>query len=289
MHALRCLTACATLAVVAGVWLAPVAHAEEDSSTEGADTPQVLALEGRWLFFNLDGSTKVTDTDVTGTAIRGTTAGFADEFDLDTTLGAPELAVELNVFWGWGVVASYLEVGTDGDTILQEDINVDGNMYSAGDYVSDAIDLRYGKALIRAHFLEDVFGVSAGITFGAGFTRFDQEVEHVPAGSTTGTTSHETGRMTMPQLGAVLHVAPIEWFFADLDISGGYIAYDGDRGAWFDGTLGIYFLPISRIAIGGGVRFLHIDLEKVELDTDFAWAAGRFTLFGVYLGLEIRL
>ena len=38
-----------------------------------------------------------------------------------------------------------------------------------------------------------------------------------------------------------------------------------------------------------GIRFIHMDLERVELDSDFAWAAGRFTVFGVYLALEIRL
>ncbi len=277
----------AAIALAGAACFAPAVWAQEGGETKGAATPTV-GIEGRWLFFNLDGSTKLTDTDVTGTAVRGTTAGFADEFDLDTDVAAPELAVELNIFGGWGIVASYLEIGTDGDTILQEDIAVDGKIYNVGDYVSDSLDLRYGKALLRWNVI-DLLGVSAGPMLGVGFTRFDQEVEHVAAGSSIVEVSHETGRMTLPQLGAALHWAPIDWCYVDLDLSGGWLAYDGNRGAWADGTLGIAVLPISQIAITGGVRVIHMDLEKVELDSDFAWAAGRFTLFGVYLGLEIRL
>lgn len=269
-------------------WLAAPADAQE-GGTKGADTPTIIAIEARWLFFNLDGSTKVTDTDLTGASLRGTTAGFADEFDLDQDIGAPELAFELNVFGGWGVVGSYLEIGTDGASILQEDIVVDGKNYSAGDYVSDALDLRYGKALIRVHLVENLLGFSLGPLVGAGFARFDQDIDHVAAGSPVVENSHETGRIVLPQAGAAVHFAPVDWFFADFEASGGYLAYDGNRGAWLDGTLGIYFLPMSQIAIGGGVRFIHMDLEKVELDSDFAWAAGRFTVFGVYIGLEIRL
>lgn len=276
------------LALIAGLGAASPAAAQDDG-TKGADTPTVVALEGRWLFFNLDGSTKVTDTDLTGQALRGTTAGFADEFDLDQDLGAPEVAVELNIFGGWGVVGSYLEIGTDGASILQEDIIVDGKTYSAGDYVSDALDLRYGKALLRVNLIENLFGFSLGPMAGAGYTRFDQDIDHVASGSSVVETSHETGRMTLPQVGAAVHFAPVDWFFADFEASGGYLAYDGDRGSWIDGTFGLYFLPMSQIAIGAGVRFIHMDLEKVELDSDFAWAAGRFTVFGVYFGLEIRL
>jgi hypothetical protein len=262
--------------------------AAQDGETAGAETP-TIAIEGRWLFFNLDGSTKVTDTDLTGRAIRGTTVGFADEYDLDTSVAAPEVAIELDVIADFGVIGSYLEVGTDGDTVLQEDVVVDGKTYNAGDYVSDALDLRYGKLLMRWNLIENFFGLSVGPMVGAGYVRFDQEVERIPAGMMTPETSHETGRMTMPQLGAMVHWAPVDWFFIDAELSGGWLAYDGDRGAWGDATLGLAFVPVSQIAIGGGIRFLHIDLEKVELDSDFAWAAGRFSLFGVYIGLEIRL
>lgn len=278
---------CLAAALGAALWQAAPAAAQ-DGEKKGAETPTV-AIEARWLFFNLDGSTKVTDTDVTGQALRGTTMGFADEYDLDTELGAPEVVVELNVFGGWGVIGSYLEVGTDGGTVLQENVVVDGQSYNIGDYVSDSIDLRYGKAMLRWNLIENLLGVSAGPIFGAGYVRFDQQVERIAPGSPVVQVSHETGRMTLPQLGATLHWAPVDWFFADLEVSGGWLAYEGDRGAWGDGTFGIAFVPISQIAIGGGVRFVHIDLERVELDSDFAWAAGRFTLFGVYIGLEIRL
>ena len=49
------------------------------------------------------------------------------------TIGAPEVAVELNVLGGWGVVGSYLEVGTDGGSLLQEDVVVDGQTFNVGD------------------------------------------------------------------------------------------------------------------------------------------------------------
>lgn len=287
--------------MVAGVALAGAAAAPA-CAQEGAAVDALVAqknskdvaiptfgFEARWWFFTLDGTTQLTDRDINGQTLRGTVLDFGKEYELDTANSAPEAVAELKFSKGWGVTASYMEMGSEGSRFLDQGFNYDGQQFNVGDYVSTALNLRYGTILARWMILENVLGLHVGPTLGCGYVRFDQTVERTSGVPAVTQTVHETGRSPLPLIGVSARFGFYGAGVVKFDASGGYIAYDGNRGAWFDSTLGIYWLPKEVIGIGGGIRFLHIDLTKLELDKHVSWAAGRFTLFGVYLGLEVRL
>jgi len=249
-----------------------------------------LGLEVRWWFFQFDGGTKLTDQDPSGTTLQGSVLKFGEEYELDTQNAAPEVAVELAFgSKGWGAIATYMEMGSDGSQFLTEAYTYDGKNYAIGDYVSTALDLRYGSVQARWMLVENLFGLHLGPTLGVGYVRFDQQVERTMGTPPVTDTVHETGRTPLPVLGASMRWSILGAALVKCDVSGGYLAYDGNRGAWFDATLGISYVYKKVIGIGIGARFLHIDFEKLELDEDVSWASGRFTLYGFYAALEVRL
>lgn len=249
-----------------------------------------LSLEVRWWWFNLDGGTKLTDQDPSGATLEGSVMKWGEEYELDTQNAAPELVAELKVGGkGWGAVASYMEMGSDGSQFLTESFEYDGQQYAVGDFVSQALDLRYGAILARWMLVENLFGLHVGPTLGIGYVRFDQIVERTSGSPPVTEQVHETGRSPLPLIGASARWSIMGTAILKADVAGGYAAYDGNRGAWFDATLGIYYVYKAVLGIGGGIRFLHIDIEKLELEEDVSWASGRFTLYGAYIALEVRL
>ena len=225
-----------------------------------------------------------------GQTLRGTVLEWGEEYELDTQNAAPELVVELSFGAdGWGVIASYMEMGSDGSQVLTTAFDYDGKSYSVGDFVSTALDLRYGYIQARWMLVEDLMGLHIGPTLGSGYVRVDQIAERWTGVPLAAEQVHETGRTPLPLAGVSSRWGLYETAVVKLDVSGGYIAYDGNRGVWFDAVLGVTYLFKGTIGIGAGLRFLHIDIAKLELEEDISWAAGRFTMFGVYVGLEVRL
>ena len=259
---------------------------------EGGDTPDALktptfAGELRWWFFALDGDLRVNDVDQTGTAVKGTILEFGREYDLDTQSGAPELLARLNLGVGFAFSGSYMEMGSDGNRLLRRDVTYAGETYNAGDYLSSALDLRYSRAMVEWHVV-DLLGVAAGIAAGGAYIRFDAEIERTTGSPPVTTTTHEIGHAPFPLLGGIVRVAPVKWFYARAEVAGGGGTWDDLEGYWLDAAAGAYLLPLRNIAIGGGVRVLHLDIQNLDMGKN-AEAEGRFTLYGVYVAVEVRL
>lgn len=273
--------------LAAGLVAVAAATARADGDTPDAQKAPTFAGEARWWFLNLDGDLRVSDVDQTGTAVKGTILEFGREYDLDTQAGAPELTARLNLGVGFAFSASYLELGSDGNRVLRRDVTYAGQTYNAGDYLSSALDLRYARGMVEWN-LVDLLGVAAGVTAGCAYVRFEADIERTSGTPPVTTTTHEIGHAPFPLVGGIVRVAPVKWFYARADVAGGGGTWDDLQGYWLDAAVGGYLLPVRNIALGGGVRVLHIDIQNLDMGKK-AEAEGRFTLYGVFAAVEIRL
>jgi hypothetical protein len=100
---------------------------------------QVIELEGRYWFANLDGSAQVTSDSVPGT-----------KFDLTNDLGAedenlPEVRLTFRTGSNSLIRLAYLYGKFEGDTILDQTIQFNGTTFAASTPVQSEFELHYGR------------------------------------------------------------------------------------------------------------------------------------------------
>ncbi|MCI0341931.1 MAG: hypothetical protein L0216_12420 [Planctomycetales bacterium] len=269
---------------LAGMGIALAAASGTARADEGGSRASVeptLAAEIRWWWLALDGDLRVSDLDPSGEVLRGTLLEFGSEYDLDTRVGTPEAVARLSLGGSVSVLAGYFEVGSDGNEQLRRGVSYGGRTYTAGEWLSTALDLRYARAALSWMPL-DLLGVRAGAMVGAAWLRFDATVADDDG------RTRARGEAPFPCAGLAARVALADFLFVRGDVSGLAGSYGDLRGLWLDGSLAAHLVPVRNVTIGGGVRALHVDVEELDLGRQ-AWAEGRFTLFGVYAVVEIRI
>ncbi len=256
-------------------------EARADEGGSRAASEPTLAAEVRWWWLALDGDLRVSDLDPSGEVLRGTILEFGREYELDTRVGTPEALARLSLGGSVAIHGSYLEVGSDGNEQLRRGVSYGGRTYTAGEWLSTALDLRYARAALSWMPL-DLLGVRAGAIVGGAWLRFDATVEDDDG------RTHARGEAPFPFVGVAARAALADFLLVRGDVSGLAGSYGDLRGLWADGSLAAHLVPVRNVTIGVGLRALHVDVGELDLGRS-AWAEGRFTLFGVYAAVELRI
>src|SRR5919199_6737750 len=100
---------------------------------------QIVDLEGRYWFTNLDASTKVESGSIPGTRIDGGRDLRVDDANI------PEVRLTFSTGLNSKLRLAYLQGSFDGDTTLSQSIQFAGTTFGASTRVETDLDLYYGR------------------------------------------------------------------------------------------------------------------------------------------------
>lgn len=231
---------------------------------------QVIELEGRYWFADLDGSARVTSDSVPGT-----------RFDLKDDLGVddenlPEVRL---IFWtgpNSRIRLGYLYGKFEGDTTLDRTIQFDGTTFPASTRVQSEFELHYGR-LGWAYMFPVVPGIfKVGPLLELKGVFLDAELKTEAAG----TAVRESAKLPIafPTIGAMVNLIPHRMLEIFGEASG--IPF-GDLGYVLDAEAGLRFVPVGWLTLAAGYRLLDV---RVGDDDDF----GKLKLSGPFVSVSVR-
>jgi len=236
-----------------------------------APTPtvaQIVDLEGRYWFTNLDASTKVESGSIPGTRID-----VAQDLRVDDA-NIPEVRLTFSTGLNSKLRLAYLQGSFDGDTTLSQSIQFSGTTFGASTRVDTDLDLYYGRIGWTWQFaaVPGIFKIGPLL-----------EVKGVVVDATirspgTGLRESATLPMAFPTVGAMLNVTPISALDVFAEVSGMTF---GDFGHVVDAEIGLRFIPIRFVTVSAGYRLFDL---RVSNDDDFA----KLKLTGPFVGASIR-
>ena len=229
---------------------------------------QIVDVEGRYWFTELDASTRVESGSIPGTRID-----FGQDLDLDDA-NVPEIRLTFATGLNSKLRLAYLQGDFDGETTLGQSIQFSGTTFGANTRVDTDLDLYYGRigwtwqfpvvpGMFRIGPLVEVKGVVIDATIRSRTTGF-RESALLP--------------MAFPTVGAMLSVTPISALDIFAEVSGMTF---GSYGHIVDAEAGVRFIPIRFLTLSAGYRVFDV---RVEHDDDFA----KLKLTGPFIGASVR-
>jgi len=224
-------------------------------------------LEGRYWKPKLDSTIKIVDDDI------GTDIKLVDDLGFEEKKDFGEVRGQIKFFGKHKFNFSYLPLKWDGDNILTETIEFDGQTYTAGTRVQSKLEMKmfkggyeYDLIASRYGFLGFTFDVLLADTFvqlKAPALALDEKYD---------------ATVPIPMIGLSGRVIPIKWVSVTGKISGlpmGGVGYILDAEASLD------INPVKYVGISVGYRFLRMDLEYDDNKADFK-------LDGPFAALKVR-
>ena len=236
-----------------------------------APTPtvaQVVDLEGRYWFTNLDASTKVESGSLPGTRID-----VGQDLRVDDA-NIPEVRLTFSTGVHSKLRLAYLQGSFDGDTTLSQSIRFSGTTFAATTRVDTDLDLYYGRIGWTWQFA----AVPGIFTIGPLLELKGVVVDATIRSPGTGLRESATLPMAFPTVGAMLSVTPISALDLFAEVSGMTF---GDFGHVVDAEIGLRFIPIRFVTVSAGYRLFDL---RVSNDDDFA----KLKLTGPFVGASIR-
>ena len=229
---------------------------------------QIVDVEGRYWFADLDARTRVESGSIPGTRI---------DLDQDLDVGdesLPEIRLTFATSLNSKLRLAYLQGGFDGETTLGQSIQFSGTTFAANTRVETDLDLYYGRIGWTWQFpvVPGVFKLGPQV-----------ELKGVVVDATVrsrgaGIRESAVLPMAFPTLGAMLNVTPIAWLDIFAEVSGMTF---GSLGHVVDAEAGLRFIPIRFLTLSAGYRVFDV---RIELDDDFA----RLDLTGPFIGVSFR-
>jgi hypothetical protein len=236
-----------------------------------APTPalaQIVDLEGRYWFTNLDASTKVESGSLPGTRID-----VGQDLRVDDA-NIPEVRLTFSTSANSKLRLAYLQGSFDGDTTLSQSIQFAGTTFGASTRVDTDLDLYYGRIGWTWQFaaVPGIFKIGPLL-----------ELKGVVVDATirspgTGLRESSTLPMAFPTVGAMLSLTPMSALDLFAEVSGMTF---GDFGHVVDAEIGLRFIPIRFVTVSAGYRLFDL---RVSNDDDFA----KLKLTGPFVGASIR-
>lgn len=237
----------------------------------GLALAQLIELEGRYWFTNLDARARVDSN-----SLSGTNVDFTDDLDLDDE-DAPGVRVTLGLPLNNKIRLAYTFLSFDGDTTLDQSINFNGSTFTAGSQVSSDLEIHYG----RLGWIWQPIAIPGILKLGPMLELkgvvIDANVE------TRGVSpSIEEGKelgLILPTVGAALDFTAIPKVDLFAEISG---LPAGSLGHVLDAEAGIRVNPLPFFTISAGYRLFDVKIEhsddsvKARLQGPFVGASLRF-------------
>ena len=229
---------------------------------------QIVDVEGRYWFTDLDASTRVESGSIPGTRLD-----FGQDLDVDDA-NLPEIRLTFATGLNSKLRLAYLQGDFDGETTLGQSIQFSGRTFGANTRVDTDLDLYYGRigwtwqfpvvpGKFRIGPLVEVKGLVIDATIRS------------PA---TGLRESALLPMAFPTVGAMLSVTPISALDIFAEVSGMTF---GRYGHIVDAEAGVRFIPIRFLTLSAGYRVFDV---RVEHDDDFA----KLKLTGPFIGASVR-
>jgi hypothetical protein len=229
---------------------------------------QIVDVEGRYWFTDLDASTRVESGSIPGTRIDvGQDLDVHDE-------NLPEVRLTFSTGLNSKLRLAYLQGRFDGETTLGQSLQFSGTTFGANTRVDTDLDLYYGRIGWTWQFpvVPGVFRVGPLV-----------EVKGLvidAAVRSPGTGLRESALLPMvfPTVGAMLSVTPIAALDLFAEVSGMTF---GSLGHVVDAEAGVRFIPIRFFTLSAGYRVFDV---RIEHDDDFA----KLKLSGPFVGASFR-
>jgi hypothetical protein len=229
---------------------------------------QIVDVEGRYWFADLDGSAKVESRSLPGTRIDVGQDLRVDDANL------PEVRLTFSTGLNSKLRLAYLQGSFDGDTTLSQSIQFAGTTFGVNTRVDTELDLYYGRigwawqfvavpGILKVGPLLELKGVVVDTTIRSPGTSL-RESTVLP--------------MAFPTVGAMLNVTPIAALDIFADVSGMTF---GDFGHIVDAEVGLRFIPVRFFTVSAGYRVFDL---RVSNDDDFA----KLKLTGPFIGASLR-
>jgi hypothetical protein len=229
---------------------------------------QIVEVEGRYWFANLDASTRVESDSIPGTRID-----LGQDLDVDDA-NLPEVRLTFSTGLSSKLRFAYLQGNFDGDTTLGQSIQFSGTTFAANTRVDTELDLYYGRIGWTWQFpvVPGIFKIGPLV-----------ELKGLVIDATVrspGTGLRESGLVPMafPTIGAMLSVTPIAALDIFAEVSGMTF---GSYGHVVDAEAGLRFIPIRFLTLSAGYRVFDV---RIEHDDDFA----KLKLTGPFIGASFR-
>lgn len=232
---------------------------------------QLVDLEGRYWFADLDASAKVKDGSIPGTRLD-----FGEDLSVDGE-NLPELRLTFSTGLNSKIRLAYLQGTFEGDTTLDRSIEFAGTTFTASTRVDSELELYYGRIGWAWQFVAvpGIFKIGPLL-----------EVKGLVVDATLrtrglGTTVRESKILPMafPTVGAMLNVTPLAWLDVFAEVSG--IPF-GDLGHVLDAEAGVRFVPVRFFTVSAGYRIF--DMRVGKDDDSFA----KLKLTGPFIGASFR-
>lgn len=229
---------------------------------------QIVDVEGRYWFANLDASTRVESSSIPGTRID-----LGQDLDVDDE-SIPEVRLTFSTGLNSKLRLAYLQGNFDGATTLGQSIQFSGTTFGANTRVDTELDLYYGRIGWTWQFpvVPGIFRI--GPLVEAKGLVIDATIR------SPGTGLRESGLLPMafPTVGAMLSVTPIAALEIFAEVSGMTF---GSFGHVVDAEAGLRFIPIRFLTLSAGYRLFDV---RIEYDDDF----GKLKLAGPFVGASFR-
>jgi hypothetical protein len=229
---------------------------------------QIVDIEGRYWFTDLDASVRVESGSIPGTRID-----VGQDLDVDDA-NLPEVRLTFSTGLSSKLRLAYLQGNFDGQTTLGQSIQFSGRTFGANTRVDTDLDLYYGRIGWTWQFpvVPDVFRLGPLL-----------EVKGLVIDTTVrspGTGLRESALLPMvfPTVGAMLSVTPIAALEIFAEVSGMTF---GSLGHVVDAEAGVRFIPIRFLTLSAGYRVFD---ARIEHDDDFA----KLKLTGPFVGASFR-
>ena len=229
---------------------------------------QIVDVEGRYWFADLDASTRIESGSIPGTRIDiGQDLDVGDE-------NLPEIRLTLSTGLNGKLRLAYLQGSFDGDTTLGQSIQFSGTTFAANTRVESDLDLYYGRIGWTWQFpvVPGVFKIGPLVDL-KGIV-IDASVR------SPGTGLRESALLPMafPTIGAMLSVTPLAALDIFAEVSGMTL---GGLGHVVDAEAGLRFIPVRFVTLSAGYRVFDV---RIEHDDDFA----TLKLTGPFVGVSLR-
>lgn len=234
----------------------------------GPTVAQIVDVEGRYWFADLDASTRIESGSIPGTRID-----LDQDLDVDDA-NLPEVRLTFATGLNSKLRLAYLQGNFDGETTLGQSIQFSGTTFGANTRVDTELDLYYGRVGWTWQFpvVPGVFKIGPLVEV-KGLV-IDARVR------SPGTGLRESGLLPMafPTVGAMLSLTPIGALDIFAEVSGMTF---GDFGHIVDAEAGVRFIPVRFFTLSAGYRVFDV---RIEHDDDFA----KLKLTGPFIGASFR-
>jgi hypothetical protein len=236
----------------------------------GLALAQLVELEGRYWFTNLEGQVRVDSN-----SLSGTNVDFKDDLGIDDD-DAPGVRLTFGLPLNNKIRLAYTFLKFDSNTTLDQTINFNGSTFAAGTQVGSDLEIHYGRLgwIWQPIAIPGILKVGPMLELKGVVIDANVETRNAVPAIEEG---KELG-LILPTIGAALDFTAIPKVDLFAEISG---LPAGSLGHVLDAEAGIRVKPLPFFTISAGYRLFDV---KIEHSDDSAEA----TLHGPFVGASVR-